>query len=346
MRIAPLALALVAAALAGTGAGYAQDAMGGFDQPYTNAGNAFGKGAWGDGRGTAIPLPDPGPTYGFYYGQPYSGGTNLFGTGFWTAEYMARTGGVPDGTDGESAMMGDPVYAGGPLGDGVAGGDRYPGKDHEGKGKAGYGHHGKDKGKHGGKDKPHHDKPGHDKPQYKETVRYIPYARTQTVVVSRRSSTVVVMERVEKTELGRLNITVQARSETFTAVCLDGKGNEHEAIAVRPDGGGEAYDGEVFRCAGDQMLRVSYPSDATTIIGAVRTADGTSYKDCDGGDALVRARDGELLCAPKRPMDRATERALALAGGDRQEVAVGPVDYAGEGLDISGLELTGGVGGL
>ncbi len=366
MRIAPYTITLVAILGAATGSAFAQDAMGGFDQPYTNSGNAFGKGAWGDGRGTAIPLPDQGPSYGFYYGQPYSGGSNLFGTGFWTAEYMARTGGVPDGRGRESAMTGDPVYADGPLGDGVAGGDNYARKHHEGKGKPGNGHDGKhkggkdkpgyehggkDKGEHGRKDKPHHDKPGHDKPghdkpEYKETVRYIPYQRTQTIVVSRRSSTVMVMERVQKTELGRLNVTVQARSETFTAVCLDGKGNEHEAIAVRPDGGGETYDGEVFRCAGDQMLRVSYPSDSTTIIGAVRTADGSSYKDCDGGDALVRARDGELMCAPKRPMDRATERALAASGGDSQDVALGPVECSGEGLDISGLELSGGVGGL
>ena len=59
------------------------------------------------------------------------------------------------------------------------------------------------------------------------------------------------------------------------------------------------------------MLRVSYPTGATSILGSVRTADGTSYKDCDAGDALVRTADGDLRCAPKRPMSPGMERALA-----------------------------------
>ena len=31
----------------------------------------------GDGRGTAIPLPDPAPSYGFYYGQPARSTVNI-----------------------------------------------------------------------------------------------------------------------------------------------------------------------------------------------------------------------------------------------------------------------------
>ncbi|BCW88330.1 hypothetical protein sos41_14690 [Alphaproteobacteria bacterium SO-S41] len=360
MRIAPFALSLVAS-LGMAGSALAQDAMGGFDQPYTNEGNVFGKGAWGDGRGTAIPLPSPGPSYGFYYGQPYSGGgSNLFGTGFWAAEYSVRAGG---GQGRPTSMAGDPVYADGPLGDEVAGGYSGYGEGDEGGvgkggkgghdkgGKGGYDHGGKDKpGKdHGDKGKPpHHDKPmkpPHEGKPPKEIVRYVPYERTRTVVVYRRSASVVVMERVEKSELGKLNVTYQARNETFSAVCLDGKGNEHEAIAVETNGD-ETYDGEVFRCAGDQMLRVSYPSDAVTIRGAVRTADGSSYKDCDGGDALVRSGEGELMCAPKRSMSPARERQLAAAGGGSRDLAVGSYDGGGGGIDISGLELTGGVGGM
>lgn len=349
MRHVRIALSLAASLAVTAGTASAYDSLGGFDQPYTNEGNMFGKGAWGgDGRGTAIPLPSPGPSYGFYYGQPYGGGSNLFGTGYWTSEYTVRTGG---GQGRATARTGGPVYADGPLGDGYAGGGAYSGdgkdgKDH-GKGGKDYG----DKGK-----PPHHDKggkkdkwekPKHDKPEREIEYRYIPYERTRTVVVPRRSATVIVVERPARTELGKLNVAtaVQTRSETFTAVCLDGKGNEHAALAVALEPGA-SYDGEVFRCEGDQMLRVSYPSDDAMIRGAVRTADGSSYKDCDGGDALVRTGGGELMCAPKRPMSRSAERQLAANGAGVEEVEFQTEQRAsgGAGIDISGLELTGGVG--
>ena len=119
MRIVPTALALVAALALG-GAASAYDSLGGFDQPYTNEGNMFGKGAWGgDGRGTAVPQPSQGPSFGFYYGQPYGGGSNLFGAGYWTSEYMVRTGG---GQGRMTSSTGDSVFEGGPLGEGYAGG--------------------------------------------------------------------------------------------------------------------------------------------------------------------------------------------------------------------------------
>ena len=186
------------------------------------------------------------------------------------------------------------VFEGGPLGDKVAG---VGGKDGMG--------HGKD-GKHG-----KHGKHGKPKPETIEVVRYIPYRYTRTVVAPRRQTTVVVMERVETHDLGRIEVTLRPRSETVSAVCLDFKGNEYPALAVKPDGAGPGYAGEIFRCEGERMLRVSYPTGATSILGSVRTADGTSYKDCDAGDALVRTADGDLRCAPKRPMSPGMERALA-----------------------------------
>ena len=327
MRIATFAALVLAGLAAGAGSAAAYDSLGGFDQPYSNDGNVFGKGAWGDGRGTAIPLPDPAPSYGFYYGQPYSGRGNLFGTGFWAAEYTVRSG----GGQGRPARDKDrAVFEGGPLGDKVAG---VGGKDGMG--------HGKD-GKHG-----KHGKHGKPKPETIEVVRYIPYRYTRTVVAPRRQTTVVVMERVETHDLGRIEVTLRPRSETVSAVCLDFKGNEYPALAVKPDGAGPGYAGEIFRCEGERMLRVSYRTGATSILGSVRTADGTSYKDCDAGDALVRTADGDLRCAPKRPMSPGMERALASPAEAVETVSSGGGTLAGAGpIDISGMELTGGVGGL
>ncbi|MFT3811503.1 MAG: hypothetical protein QM698_16445 [Micropepsaceae bacterium] len=357
-----------AACLAGTAA--AQDALGGFDRPYTNSGNVFGKGAWGDGSGTAVPLPDPSPEYGLYYDQAYaSGSATLFGTGFWSAEYMVRRaeGGVGKVTSKEwSYESTEAVWEGGPLGGGHAGG-----------GKGGHGDKGHDKGHdkgdkdkcgcQGGHDKPH-DKGGkHDKKWgkkyekkviykykektiYKEKTRYIPYARTQRVVVGRRSTAVVVIERARSTELGKLNVvTYQRRVQHLAAICIDGKGNEHPAIRVSTSDGRDDYDGEVFRCAGDRMLRVSFTTGTEDVAGAVRTSDGSSYKDCDGGDALIRTRGGELMCRAKRPMSAKAERTLEAQGGDYAEVAYEQTYATGGGLapgevDLSGLELTGGVG--
>jgi len=330
-------LLLFAACLAGAAA--AQDAMGGFDRPYTNAGNVFGKGAWGDGSGTATPLPDPGAEYGMYYDQPYSGssGSNLFGSGFWTAEYMVRR--AEGGVGGGRVYSTEAVYEGGPLGHGHAEGHDKGGHD---KGQCGCG------GKDHGKDK--HGKKFFYKEKiiYKEKTRYIPYQRTQKIVVARRSTSVVVVERVKTSDLGRLNVVLQARTQRLAAVCIDGKGNEHPAIRVSTSDGGRDYDGEVFRCAGDRMLRVSFETGSADIAGAVRTADGSSYKDCDGGDALVRTRDGALMCRAKRPMSAKIERSLEARGDDYAEAAYetgsAADDLSPGQIDLSGLELTGGVG--
>lgn len=344
------------------GAAVAQDALGGFDRPYTNSGNVFGKGAWGDGSGTAMPLPDPDAEYGIYYDQPYSGGSNLFGTGFWTAEYMVRRaeGGVGritgESTKEWSYYSSEAVFEGWPLGHGFAGGGK--GGDDKGHGKGGK----EPCGCGGGHDKPH-DKP-HDKEWakkyerkvfikykektiYREKTRYIPYQRTQKIVTGRRSTSVIVLERVKSTDLGPLNVTVQARTQRLAAVCIDGKGNEHPAIRVSTSDGARDYDGEVFRCAGDRMLRVSFETGSAEITGAVRTSDGSSYKDCDGGDALVRTRDGELMCRAKRPMSARAERALEASAGDYAEAVYeggGRAGLAPGEIDLSGLQLTGGVG--
>ena len=367
---------IFAAALAGAAA--AQDALGGMDRPYTNSGNVFGKGAWGDGSGTSMPLPDPNPEYGMYYDQAYSSGSNLFGSGFWTAEYMARRSewGVGRVSTKEwSYESTEAVWEGGPLGKGYAGGGHgKDGKGGHGKGwDKGHDNKGHDKGgkEHcgcdGGKDK-HHDKGGkHDKKWgkkyekkvvykykektiYKERTRYIPYARTQRVVVGRRSTSVVVIERARSTELGQLNVvTYQRRVQHLAAICIDGKGNEHPAIRVSQSDGRDDYDGEVFRCLGDRMLRVSFTTGTEDVSGAVRTSDGSSYKDCDGGDALVRTRGGELMCRAKRPMSAKAERALEAQGGDYAEMAYEETYATGANLapgqvDLTGLELTGGVG--
>ncbi len=371
------AVALVLACAAYSSAA-AQDSMGGFDQAYTNGGNLFGHGAWGTGDGTATPLPDPQIEYGFYFGRAYDGGNNLFGTGFWTAEYMVRRA----ETLSRHSNMDEGPQDGGPLGDGYAGdgayGDDYAmddGEAHTGdpvyydenedghdKGNGGYEHKGKsghDKKDHGdkkdhkkGKKPPKHEKPmppkKHFKPKEKERVRYIPYARREVIVVPRHYSSVVVIERERTTELGRIEVTTRQRVETFGAVCLTGKGDEVEAILVTGQGGDEAYQGEIFRCPGDAMLRVSYATGSVEISGSVRMEDGSSYKDCDGGDALVRTGDGELVCAPKRRMSASAERSLARAGGaETQIISDGGYDddgYGGGELDLSGLELTGGVG--
>jgi len=330
-------LALAATLAAGCaifGSAIAQDSMGGFDKAYTNRGNAFGHGLWGNGGGTALPVPDRGSDFGFYYGQPYDGGATLFGTGFWAAEAIARQaerGG--DRGQGRHQRIGDSDFGRGPLGDAVAG----KGDDHG---------HKPPKDDHGGHKPPKHEHKPHDR----EKVRYIPYGRTETFLVPRRSTTIVVIEQKRTEELGALRVTTARRSETFSAVCLDGKGNEHPAILSTGDSGGEAYAGEVFRCEGDRMLRVSYATGAADIVGSVRTGDGTSYKDCDSGDALIRSDAGDLLCAPKQPMSRKAERDLAHRyGGYDAEIASGYEDGAsygrgGDVVDLTGLELTGGVG--
>lgn len=394
--------------LATGGTAAAQDSMGGFDQAYTNGGNVFGHGAWGDGSGTAIPLPDPQIEYGFYFGRPYDGGNNLFGTGFWTSEYMVRRG---ETLQHDEAMVGDPVYANGPLGDGHAGdggheyadegdeggegygeeaghGDGYDKSSHDkygmhggddGHGKGGHDKGGYDKGGHdeggydkgghkggydkGGKDKGQKDKhekpkpPKHmKKPMPKEKVifktRFIPYARREVVVVPRSYTSVVVIERQEHVvELGHVEVTERQQVETFGAVCLTGKGDEVAAILVTDRSGDESYNGEIFRCPGDSMLRVSYATGSAEIVGSVRLEDGSSYKDCDGGDALVRTASGELVCAAKRRMSREAERDLAARyGGAEADVASSDDGYGydddagGAEVDLSGLQLSGGVG--
>ncbi|MCC6920783.1 MAG: hypothetical protein IT548_16415 [Alphaproteobacteria bacterium] len=331
MRISRLLAATVFTLGCATfGPATAQDSMGGFDKAYTNRGNAFGHGLWGNGRGTALPVPDRGSDFGFYYGQPYDGGATLFGTGFWAAEAIARQAERGGDRDRRHERLGDRDFGHGPLGDKVAGkGDHKPPKDD-----------------HGGHKPPKHEH----KPYDKEKVRYVPYGRTETFLVPRRSTTVVVIQEKRTEELGQLHVTTARRSETFSAICLDGKGNEHLAILSTGDSDDDAYAGEVFRCEGDQMLRVSYDSGAADIVGSVRTGDGTSYKDCDSGDALIRTGSGELVCAAKRPMSRAAERELAREyGGYDAEIAGGYDDGAGYGpggdvVDLTGLELTGGIG--
>lgn len=327
LRLLPVAASLTLACAAFVPA-LAQDSMGGFDRAYTNRGNSFGHGYWGNGRGTALPVPDRGTDFGFYYGQPYDGGATLFGTGFWGAEYMARRSEGPDGR-GRRQTLGDYDFGRGPLGDKVAGKDKGGWDDKGGK--------------------PPKDDHGH-KPPMKEVVRYVPYGRTEYVMVPRRSTEVVVIQEKKTVELGQVRVTEVRRRETFSAVCLDGKGNEHPAILSTGASGTDEFSGEIFRCEGDQMLRVSYATGAVAIAGSVRTADGTSYKDCDGGDALVRTGDGELACAVKRPMNRSTERAMARRqGGYEAEIAYGDepgpsYGRGGEVVDLTGLELTGGVG--
>jgi hypothetical protein len=393
MRTVPL----IAFAALFAGSALAQDAMGGMDRPYTNSGNVFGKGAWGDGSGTAMPLPDANGEYGLYYDQAYSAGSNLFGTGFWTAEYMARRGegggsgsgsvsGSGSGSGSGSVSYSEAVYEGGPLGHDYAGSKDGHGKEGHGKGKDGHGYAKGDKGHDkGGKqpcgcdgDKPPHEKPPHEKPphdghgkkwekkyekkyaweyqyeyeykyDYKNKTRYIPYQRTQKIVVGRRSTSVVVIEKQRSSELGKLNVVSYVRRvQRMAAVCLDGKGNEHPAIRVSSSDGRDDYDGEVFRCTGDRMLRVSFETGSAEIRGAVRTSDGSSYKDCDGGDALVRTRGGELMCRAKRPMSAKAERALEGQGGDYEEVAYeenyGTDALAPGDIDLAGMVLTGGVG--
>jgi hypothetical protein len=324
-----------------------QDSMGGFDRAYTNRSNNFGHGLWGDGRGTALPVPDRGTDFGFYYGQPYDGGATLFGTGFWTAEYMARRAeGGDRGRRGE--RIGDDDFRG-PMGDKVAYSDNGKGDGWDDKG-------GKPpKDGHGKPEKPPHKPPPHKPPHEhkppKELVRYVPYGRTQYVMVPRRTAEIVIIQEQKTFELGEVRVTErQRRREAFSAICLDGKGNEHPAILSSGKSDGDEFAGEIFRCEGDQMLRVSYATGAVAIAGSVRTGDGTSYKDCDGGDALVRTADGELACAVKRPMSRKAERALARnSAGYEAEIAYEDdhgVDYAagGDAVDLTGLELTGGVG--
>ncbi len=155
------------------------------------------------------------------------------------------------------------------------------------------------------------------------------------------------MERVENRELGEIRVTHQPRVYHLSGVCIDGKGNEHAAIRVNEDGASEAYDGEIFRCTGSRMLRVSFPTGTADVRGAVRTADGSSYKDCDGGDALVRTRGGELVCRAKRSMSASAERRLE-ARNDAADYAYAEDSYEDDlspgQIDLSGLQLTGGVG--
>jgi len=354
MRSLRLATAAAALALACAATASAQDSMGGFDRAYTNRSNNFGHGLWGDGRGTALPVPDRGTDFGFYYGQPYDGGATLFGTGFWTAEYMARRAEGGDRGNRDD-RIGDDDFRG-PMGDKMAHTDGGKDWDKDKGGKGGW----KDdnggkppKDNHGKPEKPPHKpppKPPHEHKPPKEIVRYVPYGRTQYVMVPRRTAEVVIIQEKKTVELGEVRVTErQRRREKFSAVCLDGKGNEHPAILAPGESGGDDFSGEIFRCEGDQMLRVSYATGAVSIVGSVRTADGTSYKDCDGGDALVRTADGELACAVKRPMSRKAERALAQStAGYDAEIAYddeGPRYAAGGDIvDLSGLELTGGVG--
>jgi hypothetical protein len=79
-RITRLAAAFMLASITGVAGA---DGMGGFDQPYSNAGNTFGHGAWGNGSGTALPVPSSGSNNGPSFETPYQSGVGLFGTGFW-----------------------------------------------------------------------------------------------------------------------------------------------------------------------------------------------------------------------------------------------------------------------
>ena len=272
MRIASLALIL----FAGAGSAAAFDSLGGFDRPYSNDGRAFGHGAWGDGNGTALPLPGPRAALGFSYERPYGAGDTLFGTGFWAAEYEARVSG-----DGTVRFL-----------------------------------------------------PGRNAP-----APYLPLLREREAAAAPAPASGL--------DLGRLDVKTPPGRSAVTAICLDGNGDEYAALAVKPEGAGPDYAGEIFRCEGERMLRVSYATGAVSIPGSVRTADGTSYKDCNAGEALIRSRKGALACAAKRPMSPGMERALASSAE-----AVETVQTAGDGappadaIDISGMELTGGVGGL
>ncbi len=158
-----------------------------------------------------------------------------------------------------------------------------------------------------------------------------------------------MIERQRSTELGKLNVVNYVRrTQSLSGVCIDGKGNEHPAIRVSMSDGADDYDGEIFRCTGERMLRVSFETGSAEIRGAVNTSDGSSYKDCDGGDALVRTRAGELMCRAKRPMSAKAERALEGHGGDYTEIAYeqsnGDENLSPGEIDLSGMVLTGGVG--
>ena len=316
------------AAIAGllAGASIAHDGLGGFDKPYTNDGNMFGKGAWGSGQGTSIPLPRRDRGYGLSYDQPYSPGSNLFGSGFWAAEYAVRAGGEQGRVRGRPGDSFD-----GPMGNFEASLSKDDG----------------DKGKDD------HDKPCKkdrckpEKPEHPPKTVYVPYPVIERVYVPRRSSTVVVIERVKQTEMGKITLTEVRRPQTFSAICIGGKGDEQEAYVVSDRASDPAYEGEIFRCSGDAMLRVSYATGAASITGSVRTADGSSYKDCDEGDALVRSSSGELMCAPAMPLSRQAERNLAtISAAMGSETTLDPAPSSGQQIDLSDMEMTGGVGGL
>lgn len=312
----------------------AQDSLGGFDQPYTNAGNLFGKGYWGpDGNGLAVQPPQTcaGNCGGFVYGQPYQS-SSLFGSGFWANEFAARQIEVQS----------------------------YPG--HDGHDEHGYGKHGYDKHGHG---KCHKGKAcgGEPKVIVKERTRFVPFAVERTVIRSRSRASIVVIER-KRDELGRLNVQSVARTTSgFSAICLDGKGDEHGAIRATPDDPfASGFSGEVFRCRGHQSLRVSYPTGALEAQPAVATADGSSYTDCEAGEAFARTGDGRFACVPKIRMTKAAEEGLARRYGEVAMPGVSPEDEAAlaeaEGrapshpveavpvsVDLSNMEFTGGVGG-
>jgi hypothetical protein len=257
----------------------------------------------------------------------------LFGSGFWAAEYAVRSGGEQGRVRGRA-------------------GDAFEGPIGNLKADVSYGHD--DKG--WDKDKNNHDKPCKkdrckpekpEKPDHPGKTVYVPYPVVERVYVPRRSSTVVVIERVKQTEMGRITLTEVRRPQKFSAICIGGKGDEEEALVVSDRASDPGYEGEIFRCSGDAMLRVSYATAAADIIGSVRTADGTSYKDCDEGDALVRSGDGELMCAAAEPLSRQAERSLASRSASMEgETTFDSSSPSSEAIDLSDMEMTGGVGGL
>jgi hypothetical protein len=324
-------IAFVALAGLTAGTALAQDGMGGFDRPYTNDRNLFGHGAWGDGQGTSIPLPRRDRGFGMSYDQPYNPRSNLFGSGFWAAEYAVRAGGEQGRVSGRAEdVLNSPAGA-------LA---ATQSKDDHDKGW--------DKDDH---DKPCKKKPCKpekpEKPKHPPKTVYVPYPVIERVYVPRRSSTVVIIERVKQSDMGRITLTEVQRPQTFSAVCLGGKGDTDGAYIVSDRASHPDYQGEIFRCPGDAMLRVSYATGAASIVGAVQTADGSSYADCDQGEALIRNRGGELICAPAAPLSRQAERSLATRSAQTDsETTLGSAPAAVQQIDLSGMEMTGGVGGL
>jgi hypothetical protein len=139
------------------------------------------------------------------------------------------------------------------------------------------------------------------------------------------------------------------------AVCVDDRGGSHPAARLDPSRTVDpSYRGELYRCVIGTRLMVMLSSTFESTEHFSGDFTGAQTIHCAKNEALWHGKDGQLYCAPRTPQRDCYERSLLRTHGPGDKIIFARFEreyeyereYERESIALSGMTLSGGVGGF